>query len=138
MGYTIARSRLTSGAEIEDESRPPIRPFQTFMLDRCWNQKLIPRTGGKAVWGGFCIRERRSFLVFPQSTTSDDFEEAAIDYYGAYSDAVIKHTGQGWIRVELMDPLLRDARDEKATFGKDTKDDRETDSLLDAVVNFGG
>lgn len=37
-----------------------------------------------------------------------------------------------------MDPLLRDARDEKATFGNDTKDDREAKSRLDAIIEFRG
>lgn len=100
--------------------------------------EIDPKNWRESSLGRVLYLGKTEVFSLPPSTTSDDFEEAAIDYYGAYSDAVIKDTGQGWIRVELMDPLLRDARDEKATFGNDTKDDRETDSRLDAIVNFGG
>lgn len=82
--------------------------------------------------------EKMDFSSLPPGTTSDDFEEAAIDYYGAYSDAVIEDAGQGWIKVKPMDPLLRDARDENGTFGNDTKDDRDANSRLDAIIKFGG
>lgn len=49
------------------------------------------------------------FFDLPRGTTSDDFEEAAIDHYSAYSDAVTEDEDGGWIRVDLEDkPGLND------------------------------
>ena len=100
--------------------------------------EIDPKNWRESSLGRVLYQGKTEFFSLPPGTTSDDFEEAAIDYYGAYSDAVIEDAGQGWIRVELMDPLLRDKRDEKATFGNDTKDGREANSRLDAIIKFGG
>lgn len=49
------------------------------------------------------IHGKIDFFDLPKGTTSDDFEEAAIDHYGAYSDAVIEDEDGDWIRVDLED-----------------------------------